>query len=197
MLARSASGGAGAIGKREVNMAQKMLGEMLISRGLLDEKTLDDALTAQKESGERIGSTLLRQALIHEEVLAEVLGDQHDLEGIDPLVIEPTAEALATLDYVQTMRLGCLPMWIRDGELAVAMADPNDQKIISAIGTVTGFPLKRFVAPLMALRKAIKRAYGDASEADNGALERDDQLRMILQTMRQLVFQLEGLVGAR
>ncbi len=175
-------------------MGEKKLGEMLLKRGLVDEKTLDDALAAQKESGERIGSTLLRQALFHEEVLAEVLGDQHDLEGIDPLGIKPSAEALATLDYAQAMRLGCLPMWIRDGELGVALADPNDQKLISAIGLVSGLPLKRFVAPIMTLRRAIRRAYGEVAQGDNPDLERDDQLRQVLHTMRQLVVQLEAML---
>jgi MSHA biogenesis protein MshE len=169
----------------------KKLGEMLCERKLVDEQLLKAALDLQRSTGDRLGSTLLKLDLVDPEMLASVLGEQHEVEGVDPSKVTPTPEASRLLTSEEAVTLGALPLWVERGTVAVALADPSDPGIIGKIEDLTGKTVKRLVAPQMALYRAIKRAYGDHDEERPG----DHRLRRIAAGLRQLASELETYIA--
>jgi hypothetical protein len=168
-------------------MAKKMLGEILRERQLVDEATLKAALEVQRSTGDRLGTTLVKLELIDSAMLASLLAEQHEVQGIDPAVLSPSPEAYELLTFDQAMALGALPLWIEDKTLGVAMADPRDETTLDKLRELTGYTIQRFVAPQMALYKAVKTAYKrpDINESPN------ERLHRIVGSMRKLVAELE------
>ena len=62
---------------------RERLGDLLIKANLIDAIQLRVALQAQKESGERLGTTLVELGFIEEAVLAAFLSKQADMPCIN------------------------------------------------------------------------------------------------------------------
>jgi hypothetical protein len=170
-------------------MAEKNLGDLLLDENVVNDEDLESALAVQKKSGERLGSTLVRLGKIDESMLVRLLAEQHQVEGIDPRYIEPQPVALDILDLTAAMRLGALPLSIRNGTLSVALADPGDREIIAELEQRSNMRLEVFVAPQMLLYDAIKAAY---SGAEHGATR--VALQSAVDTLRQVTTELEKLL---
>jgi hypothetical protein len=112
------------------------------------------------------------------------------VQGIDPALLNPSPAACELLTFDQAMALGALPLWIDDQTLGAAMADPRDEAILDKLQELTGYTIRRFVAPQMALYKALKNAYKrpDINETPNQRLHR------IVSAMRKLVTELEDVL---
>ncbi len=147
-------------------MGKKRLGDLLRESQLVDEEQLMAALEIHRSTGERLGSTLLRLDLVEPQLLADLLGQQLEVEGIDPLHAEPMPAAVELLSFTQAMRFGCLPLWVDHGTLGVAMADPTDDAVIGELKELTNMDIEPLVAPQMALFEAVKRTYGKSPEQD-------------------------------
>ncbi|MCG6962631.1 MAG: hypothetical protein LJE95_05110 [Acidobacteria bacterium] len=143
---------------------RKRLGEMLRASSTVDEEALHRALEVHQVTGERLGTTLLRLRMVDPSTLAALLGEQLEVEGIDPSEIKPSPEALALISYDDATRLGVLPMWVENGTLAVAMSDPTDEGAVAELALLTSCELKRYVAPQMLLYGALRVAFGRSGE---------------------------------
>ncbi len=171
-------------------MGKKKLGEMLRERRLVDEETLREALETQRTTGERLGSTLLELEIIDAGMLACLLGEQQEVEGIDPVNLNPTRQARDLLSFEQAMELGALPLWVMQDRLAVAMADPGNQATVDNIEELTGLKIKRYVAPHTALYEAVKRTYKRREWNE----QTEQRLRGIISSLRRRVNELEELL---
>lgn len=168
---------------------RKRLGEMLRASSVVDEAALHRALEVQQVSGERLGTTLLRLRLVDPSTLAAALGEQHEVEGIDPGEIKPSPEALALVPYDDAARLGVLPLWVEDGTLAVAMSDPTDADAVAELSLMTSCELKRYVAPQMLLYGALRAAFGRSGETFSS------RARELVRAIRLRLDELERLIG--
>ncbi|MBU0741229.1 GspE/PulE family protein [bacterium] len=102
------------------------LGEYLISKGLIDQVQLEDALQEQTKTRERLGGILLRRDLITDLDLLGALGNQLGVRLFDPNrdEVQTPALNLVPLDYARLHDL--LPISIDQALFTVAMADPLD-----------------------------------------------------------------------
>ncbi len=172
-------------------MNARRLGEMLCDKQLVDDESLRTALEVQRGTGERLGSTLLRLGLVDSASLARILGEQLEVEAVDPSSEFPEADALALMSFTDAMRLGCLPLRVREGELTIAMTEPHDEGSCAQIAALTGTRVHAVVAPQMALFEALKRVYRGASIED----EKVTRIRRVAIGLRALADELEGLLG--
>jgi len=102
------------------------LGEYLISQGLITSLQLDDALTEQKHTRERLGEILLHHGLISDQDLLGALGHQLGVRLFDPNQDEVQTEALGLIPLDFAARHDLLPITLDDTYFTVAMADPLD-----------------------------------------------------------------------
>ena len=139
----------------------KRLGEILLERGKLDPANLDRALKLQEgESREKIGVILLRLGMVSGRDLADALAEQLDL----PLAAAadfpelPLMEERLSAKFLRDAQ--AVPLREDDEELALAIADPTDSFVLSAVQMAAGKRVRPFIAAPNEIDAALERLYG-------------------------------------
>ena len=147
------------------------LGELLISRGLISEEQLQEALLQQKASGKKLGHILVELKLLRERVLTDVLAEQLGLPLVDLSRTEIDPEVVALLSEEDARRLSALPTHRDDTRIEVAVADPLFENLDTQLIELLGSLVRIKLAVRSDLEQALDRSY--APSADLG-----DALRM-------------------
>ncbi len=135
------------------------LGEILVSKGLLNEDRLSQALASQRTSGSRLGEVLSAMGWLSEENLAKALAQQFDYGYMEVEDLEADAEALRLVSGRWSLAKLILPIKLLEGTLEVVIADPIDVESTDELRIRTGMPLLINVAKASTLRNAIIRSY--------------------------------------
>ena len=145
--------------------ARKLLGQILIERGKLDQAALERALRLQQESGEKLGQLLVTLGLVAQRDVAEALSAQLALPLVDAAGYPefPILEERVSARFLRESR--ALPVREDETELALAMADPTDTYTIGAFEMVTGRSVRPLVAIPTELDAALERLYGSGKSA--------------------------------
>jgi len=139
--------------------ATHRLGKILVDAGVITQTKLDEALSLQRTSREKLGSLLVSQGLVSERDLAQTLAQQLHLPLVD-LSTEPIDDgATRYVSEAQAGRFHCLPLRRVDGTLVLAMLDPIDLAAINAIESASGLQVEPVLALESDIRAAIRRAY--------------------------------------
>ena len=157
------------------------IGEILIGRGKLDPANLERALKLQEgESREKIGVILLRLGMVSGRDLADALADQLDL----PLASAADFPELPLLEERLPPKFlrdaQAVPLREDDEELALAVADPTDSFVISAVQMASGKRVKPYIAAPNEIDAALERLYGGGKSSmgaivDNIATRDEEQ----------------------
>jgi len=151
------------------------LGEILLRANLIDEIQLRVALKEQKESRQRLGTTLVELGFVDEAVLAAFLSKQTDLPCINISNINISKDVLDLVPKELALKHSVVPVRKSGDVLYLAMADPTDKDIRQAIQTVTGLKISPMIAPEISLSKCLERHYEpDKVAAREGAGELKD-----------------------
>ncbi len=105
---------------------RKSLGEILISWGVLDKKSLDNAQKHAQATHKRLGEALVELGLADEEQVTKAMASQFDLEyvDLDHHVIDASALELMPDELIR--RHMVLPMGKENGRLKIIIHDPLD-----------------------------------------------------------------------
>ncbi|WP_119673881.1 type II/IV secretion system protein [Deinococcus sp. RM] len=160
-----------------------MLGQRLISRGLISDAQLQVALDAQQQTGEPLGSTLIAQRIISEDQLYEVLAEQSGAVFLrNPRDFQPSEDVLGSMLRADALRLTAVPVDETDHGVTVVASDPRKREDIEAL---VGRPVQLVLAKPRDIETLIERFYpqrGRLGEqmVQQGTLSRE-QLREALQ----------------
>lgn len=135
--------------------ADRLFGELFVSKGLLTREELVEALNEQKEHGGRLGEVLLRLKMLSDEditiALAEHLSMEYirldDLTKMDMSIARMLPEAIAK-------RFCLVAVGEVDDKVIVAMADPLN---VVAIDTIT-LKIKRQIKVVVSSPREIRQA---------------------------------------
>jgi general secretion pathway protein E len=139
----------------------KRLGELLIERGKLDPANLERALKLQEgESREKIGVILLRLGMVSGRDLADVLAEQLDLPlaQLSDYPELPLMEERLSSKFLRDAQ--AVPLRDDEDELALAIADPTDSYVLSAVQMAAGKRVKPYIAAPNEIDAALERLYG-------------------------------------
>jgi general secretion pathway protein E len=139
----------------------KRLGEILVERGKLDPANLERALKLQEgESREKIGVILLRLGMVSGRDLADALADQLDLPLAQATDFPelPLLEERLSAKFLRDAQ--AVPLREDDEELAVAIADPTDSFVLSAVQMASGKRVRAYIAAPNEIDAALERLYG-------------------------------------
>ncbi|KAA3604546.1 MAG: type II/IV secretion system protein [Planctomycetota bacterium] len=137
----------------------KLLGKILVEMGVLRQGQLQAALAEQRRGGGRIGAVLLERGSIQREDLARALALQKGLEWLPSDSLQPDEDALALLDAATARAFGALPLGLGDGQLKVALADPDTLPLLGDLESLTGRRVQAVLAEPEALAQAVEQAY--------------------------------------
>ena len=102
------------------------LGAVLLKSRLLKPEQLDDALSEQAGTGQRLGEILIERGWLFPQDLARGLALQHGIDYVNIQHVSVDLRAAACLDHEIGLRLSAVPVRFRgEGDLLVAVADPT------------------------------------------------------------------------
>ncbi|MCH2142472.1 MAG: GspE/PulE family protein [Phycisphaerales bacterium] len=137
---------------------------LLLNRGLVSPKQVDEALAAQRESGERLDRVLLKMGHVDRAAIMQAVSDQFSMEIIDLASTTVDAETLALLPSRLIYRLQCVPISKNEQSIRVATSDPFDLSSFDELSLVTGMPIELVLADEEELRRFIRTHYGVAGD---------------------------------
>ena len=137
----------------------KRIGEVLLERGIIDRKKLEQALAHQKEHGGLMGQVLIQLGYTTEEEVALALTAQYGFPYL-PLDNYELDSELAAVVPEEIARQYCLIAIDRIGNaLTLAMADPSNVKAIEEVELLTKCVVQTFVSTPTDILKAIEKYY--------------------------------------
>lgn len=141
-----------------MNRKEKRLGEILIEKGLINARQLEQALDAQQKTKEFLGSVLLARDIIKENDLLAALSEQFEIplvtiqyKYIDWDFVRGFSPSLI-LDYK------CFPFQKDNGTVTVAITNPLDAWALEKVEKETkGFKLKLALVSKEDMKEAVRR----------------------------------------
>ena len=140
------------------------LGELLVSKGLITAKQLEDALQEQKISGNKLGSSLVKLSLISEKNLVSFLSRHYGVPAIDLSEAQIDPEVIKMIPPDVVFKYQVIPIKRIGSTLRVAMNDPSNILAIDDIKFLTSCHVEVFVSTESAIKAAIDKFY-DSSES--------------------------------
>ncbi len=137
----------------------KRLGQILLERGVISAKQLEDALTRQKASDGLLGQILIELGHVTEEAMALALTAQYGFPYL-PLENYEIDDGLALVVPEAMARRFCLVPIDRIGNaLTLAMADPTNVQAIEEIECMTKCVVQAFVSTPSDIYRTINKYY--------------------------------------
>ena len=144
----------------------KRIGEVLLERGVISHKKLEEALAYQKAHGGLLGQVLIRLGYTTEEEIALALTAQYGFPYL-PLDNYEIDGGLTALIPLELARRYCLIPIDRIGNaLTLVMADPSNVKAIEEVELMTKCVVQTFVSTPTEIEKAISRQYNKPADAE-------------------------------
>jgi hypothetical protein len=140
----------------------KRIGDVLISDGLLSEKTLSRALELQAGTarGTKLGAILLKWDLVAERDLLRTLSKMHHCPAADWATLSCADKSVTgLLSGAQASRLGALPYAIDGKRLRVAFTNPSNIAAVDEVQAITGRRVLPSVTSDVRMNQAHQRFY--------------------------------------
>ncbi|MGZ6912610.1 MAG: GspE/PulE family protein [Acidimicrobiia bacterium] len=147
-------------------LAGRMLGEVLVARGVLTDEQLAQTLTAQERAGQRLGELLVVKQVITERDLASMLAEQFGLEVVDLRHHVPDVGTVSALPESHARAGGALVLRRTEFGYDVVVADPTDPSIADRLREILRQPAKLFVGGVGDVQRAIDVAYRSTANVD-------------------------------
>ncbi|MCB1650837.1 MAG: Flp pilus assembly complex ATPase component TadA, partial [Alphaproteobacteria bacterium] len=166
----------------ETSAYKGRIGERMVSMGLITSDQLNVALQEKKITGKMLGEVMVDLGFIDEETLVIFLAQSSGFELFDPKNTIFDGEVLAFIDKRQALKHHVLPVAQREHEFLVAMADPYDVVALDMLRNLLpkGARVVPMVSTPTILSEAIDMAYGYASsiqgilkELEEGEVQED------------------------
>lgn len=183
---------------------RRRLGEILIDAGVLAESDLKRAMSLQEESGERLGTILVSQGLVNEDVMLSALETQLGIPRVHlaRYIISPEVAQLVPEMFARANRV--FPIEKTEDYLTLAMADPLDVFAMDDVRIMTGLEVEPVIASDIEIQAAINEYFGTGpgtklareveAEADEPILQTEEEKREDAQVLSQPAVRLTNAV---
>ncbi|EMI4515445.1 type II/IV secretion system protein [Vibrio parahaemolyticus] len=144
---------------------RKRLGDLLVEEGIVSEDQIQQALSAQRSTGQKLGDALIDLGFITEKQMLEFLSQQLGLPLIDLGRAPVDADAVQILPEVHARRLRAMVVARNGDTLRVAMSDPADLFTQESLMNLLGeYNLEFIIASERQLISSFDRYYRRAKE---------------------------------
>ncbi len=141
--------------------SHKKLGDILLSRGLIDEAGIQAVIDQQTRSGKRMGQLLIENDQVPETEVLGAISEQLGLPFVNlkPGLYDPALEGTLPRDVAS--RLAAMPLFRLRGTLAVAVADAQDIAALDEIEERSGFRVRPVLACRQNILETLSELAGD------------------------------------
>jgi len=144
-------------------------GEILLKKGLLDQRQYEQARRAQSD-GMRLDEAAVALGLVTEEQVLRAIGEEVGLEYVDLAETEVDLSLLETFPVKSIYRESLYPIARRNGSLVVATSDPFNLYPLDELAAATGKSIVPVLASRAEIAKLIKTHLGVGGETVDGLL---------------------------
>jgi type IV pilus assembly protein PilB len=142
------------------------LGELLTKASLITQDQLKEALRVQKETGGKLGETLIKLHFVSEEDITECLSQQFGVPSINLQHFEIDASVIKLIPGDVARKYNILPVNKTGATITIAMADPTNVFAMDDIKFMTGYNVEPVVASELGIKAAIDNYYGTSSSLE-------------------------------
>jgi len=142
----------------------RILGEMLLNEGLINEEKLNLVLNEQARTKEKLGAVLVNLGYLSEKDLLKVLGIQLRVQVLlldDYPQSPPAMESQPSLKFLRQYRV--VPVQRDNGVLKVATANPQDPFPLEALRAHTGLRIEPVLGAEGEILEVIEAYYGNGA----------------------------------
>jgi general secretion pathway protein E len=161
--------------KIESFKSKKLIGQIFLERGLIDEEELRTALNLQPESREKLGKLLVDLGYVSEKdclaIVSEHLGISTVTTSDFPPV--PVLENVLTFRFMKQCKF--VPVSLRNDVLTLAMTDPLDNATLDSVRQSTGYKVKAVLGAESEIMDVLERLYGSAASTLGRIIEGIDE----------------------
>jgi type IV pilus assembly protein PilB len=140
--------------------ARKKLGEILIEGGLLTQKQLEQALPFQKKSNLKLGQFLVREGIVNESQIVDLVSTQLRLEKYRPDQYTIDVDLANLLPAEIAHKYQAAPIQKNGLLLTIAMMDPLDINALDAIEVYTNCEVEAIICTEQHLNQLLSSLYG-------------------------------------
>jgi type IV pilus assembly protein PilB len=142
------------------------LGELLTKASLITQDQLKEALRVQKETGGKLGETLIKLGFVAEEDITECLSQQFGVPSINLQHFEIDNSVIKLISGDVARKYNILPVNKTGATITIAMADPTNVFAMDDIKFMTGYNVEPVVASELGIKAAIDTYYGTTSSLE-------------------------------
>ena len=140
------------------------MGDILIKEDVINLDQLKTAIQEQKETGKRLGETLLNLGYIDEHQLVAYLSKQYGVPAINLDQFDISIDILKSVSRESAIKHKLIPINKSGSTLVVAMSDPSNIFAVDDLKFATGHNIEVVVTSERSIRNAIERFYGSQQE---------------------------------
>jgi len=145
----------------------KRLGDILVEKGLLTPEQLKIALEIQKSTGKLLGEILIDLGFVDQTAISSALSKDIGVQFLSTLEnIIPDPEALNAVPHEVALEYKVVPLTLENGVLTVIVSDPFDIIAVDTLRQLTGKVINTIVAPESEIAKAIDLWYAEEEAFD-------------------------------
>jgi len=146
--------------------AGQRLGQLLMRAGIISERQLTDALEVHNATGSPLGRVLVDLGYATQGAILSVMATQIGIPYIDFAERKPDPNAVAVVPKELAERYTLMPVDLSDGELVVAMADPQNVLALDDLRIITGYEIRPGISTKGDIISAIEDYYKVAEHSD-------------------------------
>ncbi len=152
---------------------RKKLGEMLVDAGYLTPDKLEKYIAAQKRSGLKLGQFLIREGVVSESMIVDLISRQAGIKRFNPEEFPVDIELANLLPEAVARRHGVVPLKKTKHLLYVATPDPLDIIALDAVEDECDIEVEPVICSEQEFAHIFAQVYG--SSADQGYLSSDEE----------------------
>jgi type IV pilus assembly protein PilB len=152
--------------KAAQSVGGRKLGQVLVDLGFIDEAQLWSLLDEAKTAGGMIGQLAVSRGLINEDQLLQAVADQFGLKIVNLQEAKIQPEALTMVPETMASVYKVLPLSVADGALTVVISDPAHLSALDDLRNFLGLKeVNAVLASPTAMTEATTKAYAGKEES--------------------------------
>ncbi len=152
------------------------LGDLLIDHKLISQAQLEQALSEQKKSGQKLGKVLIEDGYLTEDQMLEALSEQLKIPFVDLLHYKFNPDTIKLIPEIQSRRFRAVALSADDTGILIGMADPTNIFAYDELSRILGKPIRLAVVREIDLLKTIDTVYRKTDQISGFAEQLNDEL---------------------
>lgn len=152
------------------------LGDLLISQQVITPEQLQEALQAQKDSGQKLGQALISLGFVDERTVLEILSRQLNIPFVDLHHYNIEPEQVRSIPETVARRFRVIVLGEENGKVVLGMCDPADIFAIDDVSRRLGKEISPVAVVEAELLDSLDMSYGRSEQIQSLAAELDEVL---------------------